>query len=367
MSHARFFCLLACIFVLSIFVVTSRGWASRSCYATHDRIELDFKKIIYDVKKIRRESRRFGRQALLSKDKARAFLKSGWPLLESQAREKSISIKELLGDTIALMELYNSQNPGAWRSERSERFLASIDYVERAVTNGKLKQRDWMHVERLMSGFYDIGVHVSWAQYLHFMKPTFHPYSRLTSGHFEKVFEAIEELTWDRLLEDLMPRPRRENLKFEEVIQNPEEIDRSEGQAPVPDSFVSHETRNLALALKLDIPLVEDQVYQAKTIYGRELEVTVESEIVRAMSDPNEARVIRKLLRNIVTGRGSISGIKRLDLGPDLIEIKGIFRTHKRIIGCLVGNRLILKKYLEIPASRAAYSRRIPANLCQGH
>jgi hypothetical protein len=126
----------------------------------------------------------------------------------------------------------------------------------------------------------------------------------------------------------------------------------------------SEQPVELSNFLEPDGELIDHQVYKFRNADHEDYLIHFSHEVVKD-SHKGQERNIKKLLSTLYLTNNGKSGIKYLHGMKDVIEIKAHMRGHKRLIGCIKGRTIEIKRFYEdIPASGNAYSRLIPSNLC---
>lgn len=109
---------------------------------------------------------------------------------------------------------------------------------------------------------------------------------------------------------------------------------------------------------------VAGQLYSYRNTNGEDFLVQLSADVVKQAGKGQE-RSVRRLLAALLTSPSGQNGIKPLfDIGKDIVEIKAVMRGHWRLIGCLRGRKLEIKKLYDMGESRASYQKTLPANFC---
>jgi hypothetical protein len=299
-----------------------------------------------------------------SQDAIKRFWRVGWPYLQSLAADNELSVKDIVSEYLTLYEFLMD---GVGRDEKymaglrasNLEVIRAVETMENAPENAKMKASQWRTAYAIHAGFRNIALFA-----FHFERqwretPTFDPLAPLSPVQLQAILDSLEYATLDNIIA-ITEYHRPSAPALERVASEESPPGAAEAAAP----FDEHE-RSLSEVLKQRIPLRADVAYQARTVFNRELTVVMSPELVKSAQN-GDGETVRRLLRGIFYGRGDKNGIKMLtDIGPGIVELKAIMRGHKRILGCLEGQSLVLKSLIELNDSVASYFRRIPADFCR--
>lgn len=323
---------------------------------------------------------------LISEDTLKKFWRETWPEITRLAGEQDTSVEALVVEYWSMIDLIAEEMDLNKQQVAHIRALsASVPQACRELSEiapgSKMKPRNWSNVKVLYDALISLGhlafyLESNWRE-----RPSFNPLDPISAQVVRRIFESIEKsgLEQAALLAQtirgqttpvLADVGGEESPAGEEVppsLRNVGPSDHDFGAQvlePADRPGISTGESRLALVLSHNIPLRADFPYEAVTLFGRKLMVTLSPKLVGEYQR-GEAAVIQRLLRGILTGRGDKLGIKTLfEIGPGIVELKAIMNGHKRIFGCLDGTRLVLKTLINIKDDGGTYSRRIPHDFC---
>lgn len=371
--------------------------AKRVCEGHLGQDKVAFALIHAKVARLTGSPNRTARPINVSEVSVKQFWTKGWPEIRRLAAANGMTAVEFVryyAYTIFEIEdsLFATHLVGL-KSHCTEGVLA-VRKLEKWDVNAKLRKEDW----RIVRFIYDflVGLAVAAIRLEEISgesKPSFDPLHPLSSAdQVRSIFESLDASTLDRgdrivySILNAREKGNRQNMSVDDPYgrrYSPEEFQPSAPEStdkiaqteatPVvlpellPDLGV--EALDLADAMRADRGLSEEHKYIVRPVSRHippELEVRVSRRLAR-QSDKHWV-AIKKLLSSIHLGDGGISGVKKLfDTAPDLIELKVIMHSHKRVLGCLKGNMLYLKELVELPEDRASYFKRILKDYCSGY
>jgi hypothetical protein len=310
----------------------------------------------------------------------RVFVNEALPELWRLATENDITIARLLEDLLATLTLYFEMNSVKSPRERKiemHNIRASLENVERLIGRTKFKVNHHQKLAAIMSVLQVAGAVLGRSQITHDGVTRINPWGPFTRDYVTNLLIAADEGLLDRALADQeaktvrFARQRREfderraRARLEatptissEAIETPVASSEPDlGEPPPTDE------RNLAMVLKLELPLRTDWTYEAETSQALRLRVQLAPSLLKQEGGGQRA-VVRRLLKGVLIGRDH-AGVKVLAaVGPRIIEVKAVLHGHKRILGCLDGRELRLLRVIDIKADGSAYAKRIPRDLC---
>lgn len=304
------------------------------------------------------------------------FFDGAWRTLKNLARENEVSVEDFLEDYFAqtelVLELEAKHFPDLQQNLRMAQSVTRKGISKLSeLPEGKRPKREkhWQAVRAARLAIVGIAKPVYLTLRHRNLPIYFHPQRMTTAEDMIAFFDAAEMVSLDHVVDTVA-----HNLGRLDRLSEMQKMGAAHQPAantvvfsdPEPEPAVAAPTvRTTDFVEGLRTGHFEaDLAYSATNAFGQALSVTLERSVVRELEGADRTATLR-LLRSITTGRGDTSGVKWLGaIGPGIVEIKARLHGHKRILGCLRGRHLVLRKLVNIPDNVAAYFRRIPADFC---
>lgn len=336
----------------------------------------------------------------------KSFRNHGWKELSRIAQENDTSVAEILTfyyeKKIFITEAMIVHSPKLANTLEDLKgnlfhLKRSAEILDQLNPEDKLKKRHWDALDRVYRMLVELGEFYfafdlkdkSLTDYA-----TINFLSHFSASKIRLLFEVLEDISEDDILDIVIDVDSRIKERKAEIRRRLDEPVKpvlplnlpaqpslptvapatnfpfaQPVQVPFQKPVMTFNTPSVALdsdlnlVLKAKMPLEANKPYTATTTRNQKLTVYIEKKIIED-DRGSENHVVRRLLKGIVNGNGK-SGIKLLsDTGPHIIELKAVLHGHKRIIGCLEGNKLTLKFLIDIKDNKATYQRRIDSRLC---
>lgn len=303
----------------------------------------------------------------LSDEKIKEFWQTGFTFLKGLAASHSTTLKDLLGGYFAMYELVMNEvdsTRGAQLSEAHTRFLQSLEKLENSPVSvkkfGPYRDDILILLEGLQHLASGLGVFDALAgrKELRVDPQTVHDPKVIRF-----MFEAFEMHTLDSVVANYD--------RAQDEIRRAQYEDWMSGKfGDVDDFFTKDESdfeENFAAAVREKLPIKAGHSYKVTNARNEEMTVVIAKEVTDLMLvHGSERDVIYRLLGYIMTGRGDTSGVKTLfTIGPRIVEVKGVFHGHKRLIGCLEGRTLYIRQFMELPVTGVQYRHYLSSDYCQ--
>lgn len=303
-----------------------------------------------------------------------AFARSGWRYLGEVAHDSGTTATDILIEASGVADLINKSCREALGTIKEYQPHNQALFTQAFIRLGKFditrrpKAKDWSALEITAIRIRLLAKSVVMAQRHFTRRPTFDPFGTMDAEWMQQFLDALQILTLEDAQDmvDILVGARR--------ALDAAAVARSDTIDPGPTASTQFSTSpelgeketSLNVLLKAERVAFDPEVsYWARVAQGETYVVTLSDKLVAELSGPHERQGMR-LLRSLVAQQSAKSGVKKLfTLGPKIIELKAVMRGHWRILGCLDGLHLRLLSLVDLPASGAAYAKRVPADLCR--
>lgn len=270
----------------------------------------------------------------VKKENVIQFLRDGWPTLKQLAEEDDTTVTEMLSDYFTMIEFLVQETIDPKTLGGSIKAATALNrHAVNDLENAHLEKK--VNAARTLVAFWGMSVMAYEMEKGRRLTPSFNPLDPIDSEFVERVLMSLEESTLDHLVA-LIDGMRAKPVDLSVVLQPWEykPFVRAVDPSPAPPA---KPVRQLAIVLKENLELEAEVPYIAPNILGRTYTVTLSPAVIKDFKNGDRG-VIQRLLRGVLTGNGHKSGIKTLfDLGPKIVEVKGVLNGHKRLFGCLDG------------------------------
>jgi hypothetical protein len=298
----------------------------------------------------------------LNEDIVKRFWRFTLPYLTKQAATSSMSLSDLVGEYFSMYELVMAEvDPlaaGRLAATR-ESFISSAQSLEKLTYDKKIIPNDLEPIRQFLSGLQHLAQGLAVFDVLAGRSEIrIDPRTVDRPSTIRDMIEAFEVHTLDTVVANF------DRLKDQIRLRELETARLADEEVPEEEPM-AYET-NFAAVVREELPIQANFQYQITNGRGEEMNVVLSDDVIEHLDGSDQKILIYKLLRSLLTGQSGKSGLKTLfDTGPKIVEVKAVFHSHKRLLGCLEGRNLRLLELVELPTSKAGYSRRIPKNYCQ--
>ncbi len=311
----------------------------------------------------------------------KTFLKSGWPEFKKIAASEELTPTEFMRKIYVtlffMMEQIMPNRPADWLAglhASSDKLFNIVRWLETKNLE-KLKGDDLKHVQLLMNAILGISLQAMESEMTLLDASELNPMLPMDAKQINLIFQICADATEEVALRVALG----EYDKVAEVelpVESPAELvpDFSHKYIPRTTSEILPDTQNLSANLETPVQLkailadlsrlTENQNYEFENAHRGKYTISFNNDVVKD-AGKGQGETIKKLLSTLFLGSGIGAGIKMLpELGRGVVQIKGVFRGHKRLLGCLEGRHIFIRKFLDIGTTVASYSKAIPKDFC---
>lgn len=331
----------------------------------------------------------------------KTFLESGWPALQKLSAASGTTPDKLISVYHELLkvgvELDDNDQAKLKLFKRSHVAIENILVWLQQKDIKRIKPNEINFVGTIMMDLHTLAMTAMSFQMELFNKSDLNPLLKLNEAQIQKILATIEESGEEAILIHTLKKEEQRAAKAAAIAAKSETIavasgaTKAEMTAAAKVNF-SNETAGTnpatteanhqvekekpAIASKEPVPLIEliksngqfvaDQVYEFENYQGQTFTITFEPEIAKVATNSDQARSIFRLLSSLYVGSSSSSGLKLLSGSvKGLIEVKASLHGHKRLLGCIEGRHIVIKKFFNMPETVAGYARMISHRFCE--
>lgn len=308
------------------------------------------------------------------------FMQNGWPVLERFAQEAGKTVPELFIESQKLFAFINetvlSKEAARKGESKTEVIVNSVKWLSQKKPGTALKPYDYPPAALVMATLKGMALLAMQGEIIFYDRTTLNPLLPLDKDQVENIMQTFGDVAEETALRYVLTYEALKAERTQEAQSGPGATIQTDKPTAVAQVETFSQANKTVKKEKVDqaIPLrelleskefVEGQIYVFKNLTGEEYTMHFDSEVAKEAAKGEMPNIVR-LLSSVYLGDGTRSGIKMLTtVGKNVVEIKAIMRGHKRLIGCLKGRHLHIRRFYNIPENMAAYSHRIPPNFCE--